>query len=90
MERYCSTGQSPQRAVAPTEEEERGGEEFEEKGEVYCLQHKNAQHISLQWVPREFSIFVKGEPLLNNPSQQTLFKFTKQAKQKKINLVKFF
>jgi len=22
MERYCSTGQSPQRAVAPTEEEE--------------------------------------------------------------------
>jgi len=24
MERYCSTGQSPQRAVAPTEEEEEG------------------------------------------------------------------
>jgi hypothetical protein len=24
MERYCSTGQSPQRAVAPTEEEEGG------------------------------------------------------------------
>jgi hypothetical protein len=24
MERYCSTGQSPQRAVAPTEEEEFG------------------------------------------------------------------
>jgi len=24
MERYCSTGQSPQRAVAPTEEEEDG------------------------------------------------------------------
>jgi len=24
MERYCSTGQSPQRAVAPTEEEESG------------------------------------------------------------------
>ena len=23
MERYCSTGQSPQRAVAPTEEEEK-------------------------------------------------------------------
>jgi hypothetical protein len=29
MERYCSTGQSPQRAVAPTEEEE---EEEEEEG----------------------------------------------------------
>jgi hypothetical protein len=29
MERYCSTGQSPQRAVAPTEEEE---EEEEEGG----------------------------------------------------------
>jgi serine phosphatase RsbU (regulator of sigma subunit) len=24
MERYCSIGQSPQRAVAPTEEEEEG------------------------------------------------------------------
>jgi len=31
MERYCSTGQSPQRAVAPTEEEE--GEEEEEERE---------------------------------------------------------
>jgi hypothetical protein len=38
MERYCSKGQSPQRAVAPTEEEEEeeeeeegGGEEEEEK-----------------------------------------------------------
>jgi hypothetical protein len=30
MERYCSTGQSPQRAVAPTEEEEEGEEEEEE------------------------------------------------------------
>ena len=27
MERYCSTGQSPQRAVAPTEEEEEEEEE---------------------------------------------------------------
>jgi hypothetical protein len=25
MERYCSTGQRPQRAVAPTEEEEEEG-----------------------------------------------------------------
>jgi len=31
MERYCSTGQSPQRAVAPTEEEEEEEEkEFRE------------------------------------------------------------
>jgi hypothetical protein len=32
MERYCSTGQSPHRAVAPTEEEEEEeeGEEEEE------------------------------------------------------------
>jgi len=69
----------------------RKGEEFEGKGgeeveeEVYCLQHKNAQHISLQWVPREFSIFVKGKHLLNNPSQQTLFKLTKQTKKIKPN-----
>jgi serine phosphatase RsbU (regulator of sigma subunit) len=28
MERYCSTGQSPQRAVAPKEEEEEEEEEF--------------------------------------------------------------
>jgi hypothetical protein len=31
MERYCSTGQSPQRAVAPTEEEEKEEEEEEEE-----------------------------------------------------------
>jgi hypothetical protein len=29
MERYCSTGQSPQRAVVPTEEEEDEEEEEE-------------------------------------------------------------
>jgi len=35
MERYCSTGQSPQWAVAPTEEEE---EEEEKRGhEISCL-----------------------------------------------------
>jgi hypothetical protein len=33
MERYCSTGQSPQRAVAPTEEEEDEEEEEEEEEE---------------------------------------------------------
>jgi hypothetical protein len=32
MERYSLTGQIPQRAVAPTEEEEE-----EEKGNVYCI-----------------------------------------------------
>jgi hypothetical protein len=31
MERYCSTGQSPQRAVAPTEEEEEEEEKEEEE-----------------------------------------------------------
>jgi len=31
MERYCSTGQSPQRAVAPTEEEE----DIPQKGTKY-------------------------------------------------------
>jgi hypothetical protein len=31
MERYCSTGQSPQRAVATMEEEEDEGEEEEEE-----------------------------------------------------------
>ena len=39
---------------------------------VYCLQYKNVQHISLQCLPRDFSIFVKCE-CLNNSSQQTLF-----------------
>ena len=34
MERYFSTGQSPQRAVAPTEEEE---EEEEEEGNFYDI-----------------------------------------------------
>jgi hypothetical protein len=33
MERYCSTGQSPQRAVAPTEEEEEEEEEEEKEEE---------------------------------------------------------
>jgi hypothetical protein len=33
METYCSTGQSPQRAVAPTEEDEEGVEEEEEEKE---------------------------------------------------------
>jgi hypothetical protein len=33
MERYCSTGQSPQRAVAPTEEEEE--EEVKVKQSIY-------------------------------------------------------
>ena len=32
MERYCSTGQSPQRVVAPTEEEE---EEYNNEGKEY-------------------------------------------------------
>jgi hypothetical protein len=31
MERYCSTGQSPQRAVAPMEEEEEEEEKEEEE-----------------------------------------------------------
>jgi len=33
MERYCSTGQSPQWAVAPMEEEEEEGGGEEEEGE---------------------------------------------------------
>jgi len=43
MERYCSTGQSPQRAVAPTEEEEEAEEEEEEEEEeepTYILSTK--------------------------------------------------
>jgi hypothetical protein len=36
MERYCSTGQSPQRAVAPKEEEELVN--FE-----YCANQKNSR-----------------------------------------------
>jgi len=33
QKRYCSTGQSPQRAVAPTEEEEEEEEEKEKEKE---------------------------------------------------------
>jgi len=40
---------------------------------VHCLQYKNAQYISLRRLPTEFSIFVQGERLLNNLSEQTLF-----------------
>jgi predicted nucleic acid-binding Zn-ribbon protein len=43
MEGYCSTGQSPQRAVAPTEEEE---EEEEDMATIVSL--KNA-HYSLRF-----------------------------------------
>jgi hypothetical protein len=34
MEKCCSTGQSPQWAVAPTEEEEEEEEEFQMKGSL--------------------------------------------------------
>jgi hypothetical protein len=34
MEGYCSTGQSPQRAVVPMEEEEEEDEEEEEEEEI--------------------------------------------------------
>jgi hypothetical protein len=47
MERYCSTGQSPQRAVAPTEEEE---DKEEDRVAVRSVQsHKGAilEEISL-------------------------------------------
>ena len=37
MERYCSTGQSPQRAVAPTEEEDEEEEEEIILSSVACL-----------------------------------------------------
>jgi hypothetical protein len=40
MERYCSTGQSPQRAVAPTEEEE---EEEEKKNKKKKKKFVNAK-----------------------------------------------
>jgi hypothetical protein len=39
MERYCSTGQSPQRAVAPTEEEE------EEEEEEDLIKSRNTERI---------------------------------------------
>jgi hypothetical protein len=37
MERYCPTGQSPQRAIAPKEEEEEGEEKEEEEEEEVCF-----------------------------------------------------
>jgi len=50
MERYCSTGQSPQRAVAPTEEEEEEEEEelhLSGQDGVCCEQTLTAQLSSL-------------------------------------------
>jgi hypothetical protein len=45
MERSCSTGQSPQRAVVPVEEEGEGeGEEEEEEEE--CILLSPNRHIS--------------------------------------------
>jgi len=43
MERYCSTGQSPQRAVAPTEEEE-------ELNDVVPFAHVTQQPVRRQAV----------------------------------------
>jgi hypothetical protein len=43
MERYCSTGQSSQRAVAPTEEDEE--EEEEEEEEASRQKQKNICHM---------------------------------------------
>jgi hypothetical protein len=39
MEGYCSTGQSPQRAVVPVEEEE--------EEESYCCKNKKLQYIGV-------------------------------------------
>jgi hypothetical protein len=44
MEGYCSTGQSPQRAVVPMEEEEEEEEE-EEKEDEEEINHKRNIHI---------------------------------------------
>jgi hypothetical protein len=44
MERHCSTGQSPQRAVAPTEEEEEEKEEEEEEA-FYVSRHAVGKNI---------------------------------------------
>jgi hypothetical protein len=37
MERYCSTGQSPHRAVVPTEEEKEEEEEVVSSGIIICF-----------------------------------------------------
>jgi hypothetical protein len=37
MERFCSTGQSPQRAVAPMEEEEEEKKKDNELSQATCL-----------------------------------------------------
>jgi len=52
MERYCSTGQSPQRAVEPTEEEEeeeeeeKEEEEEEEEEEVMTLEGEHERKMA--------------------------------------------
>jgi hypothetical protein len=49
MERYCSTGQSPQRAVAPTEEEEEEEEEVTETGFLHFVRkHTNRNFKALE------------------------------------------
>jgi ribosomal protein L12E/L44/L45/RPP1/RPP2 len=46
MEGYCSTGQSPQRAVVPVEEEEEEEEEKEEKEEEEEEEKKKKKILS--------------------------------------------
>jgi hypothetical protein len=51
MERYCSTGQSPQRAVAPAEEEE---EKEEESGKFVTERSSAVSTIEEKfWRPHE-------------------------------------
>jgi len=73
MERYCSTGQSPQRAVAPTEEEEEEEEEEEvmfpicyqtvnvtSMTNTFCCEYSIKTPDDGQWTcPKHVEFFIK-------------------------------
>jgi hypothetical protein len=63
MERYCSTSQSPQRAVAPTEEEE---EEEEEEDQILTILNEFVKYfrkIGIKY-DRSSNIWTLREPII--------------------------
>jgi hypothetical protein len=60
MEKYCSTSQSPQRAVAPTDEEEEEEEEEEEIHEIEMLRFERMRFSLFLYLSLFFLFQDKG------------------------------